>query len=132
MRVLTGILLGGGFSGACLAVVCYLAAVNDAAGSSFIGSNSTWSPFAAVVGAILGLVLGGISAAIITGFQLNFAKALVFEFCVNLSIAALLYLLITNGPASDTVRYPLYSLIPIGLINGEIISLLPSLQRPLN
>ena len=132
MRVLIGILLGGVFSGVCLSFVCYLAAVNDADGSGFIGGNSTWSPFAAIAGVILGLILGGFSAAIITGFQMNLMKALIFEFCLNILIATLIYLLITNGPASDTVKYPLYFLVPIGLVNGAIVSLLPSLQKPLS
>jgi hypothetical protein len=130
-RIFVAMVIGATFSGITLAIVAYFATINSNSGGGFLGPERDWWPFAVVIDLIVGLIIGGISAGVVMGFNLSFIEAVSFCGILNLLIVIGFYFF-TNGQMSYGIKYPLYSLIPIGLINGAIVSWFASFQKPLN
>lgn len=112
--------IGSIFTGCALSIAGYFITINSTDGG-WLGPESDWWPIMVVINLIAGLIVGGISAAIIVGFNLNFVKAVSLCGILNLLIVIGFYVF-TNGLMSESIRYSLYALIPIGLINGGIVS----------
>lgn len=112
--------LGSVLTGCLLAIVGYFATITSPNGG-LLGAESDWWPLAVGIDLIAGFIIGGISAIVIAGFNMSYGKAIIFGGTLNLLIVVGFYIF-SNGQMSQGIRYPLYSLIPIGLINGAIIS----------
>lgn len=122
-RVILGIFGGAVLTALALAIVAYFFAINDhSGGGGVLGSNSDWWFVGVLVGLILGFMVGLTSSSIILWLNLSPLRAALFGAGFNLVLSAGIYFLIVNGPPSDSIKYPLYSLTPIGLINGLAVS----------
>lgn len=119
-KLLLGIIIGAAFSGVTSAIASYVAVINDHSGS-FFGPASNWWDLAMIIGLVCGIVVGGLSAALIIGLKMGTLKAVLLGGFINLLIVAFFYFL-TNGRMDDSIKYWLYALIPIGIINGLIVS----------
>lgn len=128
-KIILGIFTGAVFIGVTMAVVGYFATVNSAS-SSLIGAERDWWPVTVTTNFVFGLVLGAVSGAMIAGFSMSIPKAVAFGGLLNLLIVAIFYV-ITEGYVSDSIKYSLYSLIPIGIINGILVSFFTTPSRSL-
>ncbi len=122
VRIVQVILSGGLLTGLLLLAVQYFASVNDAGGSSWVGNNSSWWPFFVVTAFILGVIVGAVSSSIIVWFKLAPLQAALFGLTTHVLVSTAIYFIIANGPLSDSFKYPLGSLVPIGLINALVTS----------
>lgn len=127
-KIFLSILLGAVFSGIALAVATYVATIDSNSGGGFMGPESNMWLIATIAGLIFGLILGGFSGAIISVFDFGLLRALIFGGIVNALIVGGIHL-VANGEMSDGVRYTLYPLIPIGLINSVFVSMVASFSK---
>lgn len=128
-KIVLYVALGSAFTGCLLAVAGYFAAITSAE-SAPLGSESDWWFLVVGIDLIAGLIIGGISAMVIVGFNMSYVKAVIFGGTINLLIVLGFYIF-TNGQMSQGIRYSLYSLVPIGLINGAIVSWFSSTSQAL-
>ena len=127
IRLLLCFVIGSMITGSLLAITGYFATINSSDGG-FLGPEKEMWPVAVVVYLIVGAVIGCLSAAVVVGFRLDIGKAVLFCGVFNLILVGGFYFF-TNGQMSDGIKYPLYSLIPIGLVNGLFVSWFSSSVR---
>lgn len=128
-RILLGIVVGALSTGIMLSLAYYLIAVTDTASSSPVGDVRNWSLVILAIGAIIGVILGGVSGAIIVSFQLNFFKAILFGFLFNLCLSVVFFIW-SGGPLSNHfLKYTMLSVIIAGILNGAIVSLITSGEK---
>lgn len=128
-RIIPSIVAGALFTGFALGIAGYFITTNSTDGD-WLGPERNWWPIFVVTDLIVGLVIGGLSGAVIEGFGLSLSKAVLFCLILNLLIVAGFYF-VTNGGMSESIRYSLYALIPIGLLNGIAVSLFSSTPQTL-
>ena len=127
--ILLGILTGAGFTSLALAIVQYFGTINSGDGGSWIGSDSDFWMLAVATGLVFGAILGGISGAIIAGLGISSLKAALFGGVLNLLILSAFYIA-TDWQISSSIKFSLYFLVPVGIVNGAIVALI-SAQKPL-
>lgn len=112
-------------TGAILSTASYFLSLNHSSvGSGNFISFSNPENLVAIIGAILGVIIGGISSVIIVGFQLNILKAILFGFVFNFLLSAALLIITQESWANKYMRYTFYALIINGIIISAIISLI--------
>lgn len=124
-RIILGIIAGAFFTGIAFSIISYLNTINDHS-STLLGPASDWWRLALITGAILGGIVGGISAVVIINLQLNTFKAVLFGSITNLFIVLLLAQF-ESGEKSLTYTY--FVSIVTGAINGAIVSLINLWQK---
>ena len=128
-RLIFGIVTGTTFTGIMLALAGYFITINSTDGG-LLGPEKNWWIIAVVTDLGVGILIGGVSGAVIVGFNLSSIKAVLFCGMLNLLIVAGFYF-VTNGGMSEGIRDSLYALIPIGLLNGIAVSLFSSTPQTL-
>lgn len=118
-KLIACIAVGAIFTGCALAIAGYFITIQSTDGGLLGPENDAW-PIAVVVNFIAGSIVGGISAAVIAGFNFGLIKALLFSGLLNILVVATFFFL-THGGMSEAIRYSLYALVPIGFINGVIV-----------
>lgn len=118
-KLVSAIVVGVVFTSLVFAPASYFFMIKDHSGSFLPLSN--WWLLGVVVAIILGAMVGGISAAIIAIFDVGLIKAVILSGIINSSIFLALYI-IEFGQLSFGPKYALLSLIPIGLLNGAVVS----------
>lgn len=105
LKISLAIVIGALSTGATLSIATYFLSLNrsSSGGGNFI-SFSNPENLIAIVGAILGVIIGGISSAVIVGFQLNFLKAILFGFIFNFLLGIAL-LIITQEPWTNNTVF---------------------------
>lgn len=126
-RLILGIVTGAAFTGIMLALAGYFITINSTDGG-LLGPEKNWWIITVVTDLVVGILIGGVSGAAIRGFNLSSIKAVLFCGMLNLLIVAGFYF-VTNGGMSEGIRYSLYALIPIGLLNGIAVSLFSSTSK---
>ena len=126
--ILLGILTGTGFSSLALAIVAYFGAINSP-DSAVLGSERDWWMLAVASRLIFGAILGALSGAIIAGLGMSSLKAAILGGVLNLLIVGAFYIA-TDWQISSSIKFSLYFLVPIGIVNGVIVALI-STQKPL-
>lgn len=117
--IIASIIVGAVFTSLVFAPISYLFIIKDHSGG-FLPLSSWWI-LGVLVATVLGAMVGGISAAIIAIFDLGMIKAVILSGTINSSIFLALYI-IEFGRLSFGPKYSLLSLIPIGLLNGAVVS----------
>lgn len=120
IRIVSAVGISVIFTGLLLAVIFYLNEKNSNS-STLLGPASDWAWLGLAGGAICGLIIGGISGAVITGFQLNPPKALLFGLVFNLFLDCAFYI-ISGGGWNDSLTYDALAMPVVGMINGAIVS----------
>jgi hypothetical protein len=123
VSIIKGILIGASFTGVMLAVVAYFGTINSNSGGGFLGPERDWWRIAVAEDFVLGVFIGGLSGAVIAGFNWNFTKALFLSGSMNLLLVVCVWLFLGNEGLSDSIKYSLYWLVPIGLITAAAVSL---------
>lgn len=120
LGIFLNIVIGAVFTGCLLAIVGYFATITSPHGG-FLGAERDWWLIAVITDLVVGSVIGGLSAIVIAGFNLSYVKAIIFCAVLNLLIVLRFYIF-ANGQMSQSIKYPLFALIPIGLLNGVLVS----------
>lgn len=123
-KIILGTLIGAVFTGVVFSLVSYIITINDhsGGGSWIFGSAKEWWWLAIIAGFIIGVVIGGFSGAVITAFNFKLLIAVIFGGLFNLFLISAFYIFVESG-WSDGIAYKFYSLIPIGAVNGAVVSL---------
>lgn len=127
-KLILGIGLGAILSGIAFSVIGYFNTINDHS-STLLGPVSGWWRLAIITSAIAGAIIGGVSGAVIVGFQLNIFKSALFGLVLNLLI---ILLLATFGDGEKDLTFTYCASSLVGVVNGAVISLLSFWQQPLN
>lgn len=94
--------------------------MNDHSSTIFGAASGFWF-LAVCTGLVFGAVVGGLSAALLVGLKMRVIIAALLVGIVNL-IVVVWFLGSTNPVTDIRVRFVIYSLVPLGLIQGAIIS----------
>lgn len=130
MKTILSILIGVLSTGIVLSIAGYFLSLNSSSksGGNFI-SFSNPEILITIVGAILGVVIGGITSAIIVGLQLNLLKTVIFEFAFNFLLSVAILIITQESLTNKYMRYTFYALIVNGIITGAIIFLIKTNGR---
>jgi len=118
-KILVGIAVSALFTGLAFSLAAYFYTINDASGS-ILGPASDWWAYSLAIGLIFGFVVGGVCGTLIVSLNLRLWQALIIGGLVNLLIVGGLLLLTEGGGKNFPMKCALYSLIPIGLLNGLV------------
>jgi len=128
MKVLS-VLIGTISTSIVFSVMLYFLSLNRSSqvGGNFISfSTADSAKILAVVGAVLGLFVGGITSVFVVWLRLSLLKAIIFEFVFSFLVCIAILLITKEFWANDYMRYTFYTLITNGILLGIIISIINS------
>lgn len=128
-RILIGIVVGAAFSGIVFGIASYFYTVNNHSSTTF-GPASDWWAFAVIIGIVFGVMVGGLFGAFVTGLKMRFLTASILGGLINLFIVVI-FLAARSEVKNVAMKYSLYSLIPLGVINGVVVSYFSSSSQHL-
>ena len=125
MRFFLSILIGVLSTGSVLSIAGYYLSLNSSSGGggNFI-SFSNPEYLLAITGAIVGIIIGGVSSLVIVGFQLNLLKAILFGFILNLLLSIALTIITQESWTNKYMRCTFFALVVSGMIINAFISLI--------
>lgn len=131
VHTLKTVLVSTIFTAVALSVAAYFSSIFSRSSTGLLGSESSFWFFAVLAGFVDGVILGLISGVVFSVIGPDTTKAVLFSTVFNVLVVAVFYVVFSNGGIeSDGIRYTLYSLIPIGILNAVIASLIGSTNLP--
>jgi hypothetical protein len=123
------VLIGSLSTSIVFSVMFYFLSLNSSSqsGGNFISfSPADSAKILAIVGAVLGLIAGGVTSVIVIWLRLNLLKAIIFEFVFYCLVSIAILLITKESWTNDYMRYTFYAFMINGIIIGIILSIINS------